>query len=167
MSERLKEAVLKTVVSAMVERDRIHAMSSSHGRPKVLSSLNKYTCHKNVFNAERCLSGWRRQSWKLLYQQWYREFESRPLRIKNNIFNMHYVYVLKLNNGSIYTGYSSDLKRRYHEHTLGKVLTTSKYLPVKLIYYEAYCSKTNAIKREKFLKTTKGKSSLKTQLTEP
>jgi len=34
---------------------------------------------------------------------------------------------------------------------------------LELIYYEAYKEKTNALRREKFLKTTKGKQQLKKQ----
>lgn len=38
------------------------------------------------------------------------------------------------------------------EHTNGKVFTTAKYLPVKLVYYEAYRSEKDAFQREKMLK---------------
>ncbi len=51
---------------------------------------------------------------------------------------MYYVYILELNNGQYYTGYSSDLKCLYSEHKSGKVSFISQRLPVKLIYYEAY-----------------------------
>lgn len=35
---------------------------------------------------------------------------------------------------------------------MGKVSTTNKYLPVKLIYYECYLSQKDAIQREKMIK---------------
>jgi predicted GIY-YIG superfamily endonuclease len=38
------------------------------------------------------------------------------------------------------------------EHSEGKVYSTKRMLPVKLIYYEAYRSKDYAYKREKSLK---------------
>ncbi len=79
---------------------------------------------------------------------------------------MYYLYILLLNNGQIYTGYTSDLKRRIAEHKRGKVSFTSKRLPVKLIYYEAYLLKQDAQRREEFLKTTEGKRLLKQQLKE-
>lgn len=62
-----------------------------------------------------------------------------------------------MSNGQVYTGSTKDLKARIHEHKRGNVITTSKYLPVKLIGYEAYQLKSDAQRREKFLKTTEGK----------
>ena len=70
---------------------------------------------------------------------------------------MYYVYFLYMNNGQIYTGSTKDLKSRMLEHNRGKVTTTSKYLPVTLIGYEAYTLKSDAQRREKFMKTTEGK----------
>ncbi len=77
---------------------------------------------------------------------------------------MYYLYILLLSNGQIYTGYTSNLKRRLEEHKKGNVTFTSKRLPVRLIYYEAYLLKEDAQRREKFLKTTEGKRLLKQQL---
>ena len=75
---------------------------------------------------------------------------------------MYYVYVLKcINSGKIYVGRSDNLKRRYSEHLQGKVWTTSRILPVKLIFYEAFLSKEDSIRREKYFKSSKGKSSLR------
>ncbi len=76
---------------------------------------------------------------------------------------MYYVYILQLNNGQLYTGYSSDLKRRMTEHTSGKVAFTSQRLPLKLIYYEAYTEEADARHREVFLKSSDGKRILKKQ----
>lgn len=68
-----------------------------------------------------------------------------------------------MNNGQIYTGSTKDLRMRLYEHERGNVATTSKYLPVKLIGYEAYRLKSDAQRREKFLKTTEGKRLLRLQ----
>jgi len=70
---------------------------------------------------------------------------------------MHYVYYLLMNNSQIYTGSSSNLKNRITQHSKGLVATTSKYLPVILIGYEAYSDKSDAQRRERFMKTTEGK----------
>ncbi len=70
---------------------------------------------------------------------------------------MYYVYYLLMNNGQIFTGSTEDLKSRMLEHNGGKVTITSKYLPVTLIGYEAYILKSDAQRREKFMKTTEGK----------
>lgn len=77
---------------------------------------------------------------------------------------MFYVYILKLKNRQIYTGFTDDLKRRIREHKLGKVKFTSKRLPVKLIHYEGYLLKEDAQRRERYLKTTEGKRFLRQQL---
>ncbi len=47
---------------------------------------------------------------------------------------------------------------------MGKVDFTSQRLPVKLIHYEAYLLKEDAVRREKYLKTTEGKRFLKQQI---
>lgn len=62
-----------------------------------------------------------------------------------------------MSNGQIYTGSTKNLKNRMYEHTRGNVTTTSKYLPVTMIGYEAYALKSDAQRREKYLKTTEGK----------
>ena len=58
---------------------------------------------------------------------------------------------------------TGDLKRRILEHESGKVESTENYLPVELIGYEAYRLKSDAERREKFLKTTEGGRLLKQQ----
>ncbi|OGI75568.1 hypothetical protein A3D36_03215 [Candidatus Nomurabacteria bacterium RIFCSPHIGHO2_02_FULL_36_29] len=66
---------------------------------------------------------------------------------------MYYVYVLKsVNKNFLYTGSTSDLKDRFKEHNSGRVKSTKLYYPFKLIYYEAYVSKTDALVRENSLK---------------
>lgn len=66
---------------------------------------------------------------------------------------MNYVYLLKsMSNGRIYIGFSVDLKRRLVEHNSGGNKSTKGGMPWKLIYYEAYFSRKDAIIREKLLK---------------
>lgn len=66
---------------------------------------------------------------------------------------MHYVYVLqsKLNSQS-YVGSTNDLKARFKLHNDGKVTSTKRYKPWKLLYYEAYELEGLARMREKRLK---------------
>jgi len=79
--------------------------------------------------------------------------------------NFHYVYVLEnKESGFIYVGQTEDLVLRHKKHNKGEVKSTKPYIPLVLIYYEAYSSKKDALKREKYLKTTKGKTTLKTML---
>jgi len=70
---------------------------------------------------------------------------------------MHYVYFLRENNDQIYTGSTNNLKRRIAEHQNGKVLSTSDRRPLELIGYEAYKLKSDASRRERYLKSTEGK----------
>lgn len=78
---------------------------------------------------------------------------------------MYYVYLLqsKKDNGW-YLGYTSDLKRRLHEHNRGDNTSTSYRGELVLIYYEAYLNKLDAIGRERFLKSGSGRRFLKKQL---
>jgi len=77
---------------------------------------------------------------------------------------MHYLYLLLLSDNNIYKGTTDDLKRRFDEHKRGKVKSTKNKRPLKLIHYEAYFLKSDANRREKFLKTTEGQRLLKQQL---
>ena len=74
----------------------------------------------------------------------------------------YYVYVLlSLKDKKFYIGFTNDLKRRMKEHKSGKNISTKSRLPLELIYYEAHLSKTDAERRERYFKTTKGKSTLR------
>jgi len=80
---------------------------------------------------------------------------------------MHYVYILlSWKDKKFYIGFTDDLKRRLKEHNSGKNISTKSRLPLKLIYYEAHLSKADAMRRERYFKTDKGKSSLRQMLRE-
>lgn len=66
---------------------------------------------------------------------------------------MYYVYVLKSKkNGELYIGSTNNLKQRFHDHNSGRSFATRRYLPWKLVYYEAYSEESLARMREKKLK---------------
>jgi len=78
---------------------------------------------------------------------------------------MYYVYVLlSLKDDQLYTGYTEDLRSRVKKHSKGLVSITKNRRPLKLVYYEASLSQKDALKREKYLKTTWGKRYLKNRL---
>ena len=78
---------------------------------------------------------------------------------------MFYVYILvSLKDKDFYVGSAEDLRRRINEHTQGKVKSTPYRLPVKLICYEAYCTKQEALRREKYLKSSDGRKELRIRL---
>ena len=61
-----------------------------------------------------------------------------------------------------YTGFTSNLLERFKSHNLLAVKGhTVKYRPWKVIYVEFFYSKTEAIKREKYLKTGIGREFIK------
>jgi len=64
-----------------------------------------------------------------------------------------FVYVLESEkDGTTYIGSTEFLDRRIEEHNKGKTKSIRHKLPVKLVYYEAYLTKTLALKREIELK---------------
>lgn len=78
---------------------------------------------------------------------------------------MFYVYILQSNkNKQLYIGYTSDLKRRFKEHNLGLNFSTKRYMPWKIIYYEACTEESDAKRREKYLKTTQGNRLIKRRI---
>jgi len=83
-----------------------------------------------------------------------------------NSRSFYYVYLLGSGGSHLYVGVTSDLKRRIREHNEKKVFSTRPYAPWELIYYEACRNKQDAIRREKYLKTSQGSRLLKRRLKE-
>ena len=79
---------------------------------------------------------------------------------------MHYTYVLlSEQDGRFYTGYAADLRKRLGEHRHGRVRWTASRQPVRLVYYEACLSQPDAFRRERYLKTGRGKRYLRQRIT--
>ena len=61
----------------------------------------------------------------------------------------NYTYILRCADGSLYTGWTNDLKKRIAAHNAG---TGGKYTrshrPVTLVYFETFPTKEEAMKRE-------------------
>ena len=66
---------------------------------------------------------------------------------------MNYTYIVKCRDNTYYTGWTKDLDRRMKAHNSG---TGAKYTrsrrPVRLVYYEAYRTKEEAMRREREIK---------------
>ena len=78
---------------------------------------------------------------------------------------MHYTYVLySEKDGEWYTGATSDLKSRVREHAEGLVRSTQHRRPVALVYYEGCLHRDDAYRRERYLKTGRGKRYLRQRL---
>jgi len=64
-----------------------------------------------------------------------------------------HVYVIECKNKSLYTGITTDLKRRFSEHKRGVGCKFSAYNPArKLVYSETFKTRSAASKREAEIK---------------
>jgi len=80
---------------------------------------------------------------------------------------MFYVYILEsLKDNNFYCGFTHNIENRLNEHNRGEVQSTKARTPLRLIFYEAYLNKNDALRREDYFKTTKGKRTLKIMLKE-
>lgn len=61
----------------------------------------------------------------------------------------NFTYILRCADGTLYTGWTNDLKKRLQAHNNG---TGAKYTrtrrPVELLYFEAFPTKEEAMRRE-------------------
>ncbi|MDI6766590.1 MAG: GIY-YIG nuclease family protein [Bacteroidota bacterium] len=63
-----------------------------------------------------------------------------------------------------YVGYTTDISRRLQEHNSGKVVSTKYRIPFTLVYWEGCLNRTDAARREKYLKTAWGKRYIKSRI---
>ncbi|OGE89258.1 MAG: hypothetical protein A2722_01285 [Candidatus Doudnabacteria bacterium RIFCSPHIGHO2_01_FULL_50_11] len=76
---------------------------------------------------------------------------------------MWYIYVIQsIKNGTYYTGSTNNLERRLHEHnnSYKKNSFSYKNRPYQLVHFEKFDSRPEAIAREKYLKTGKGREEI-------
>lgn len=79
--------------------------------------------------------------------------------------SMFYVYVLRSTASErLYTGFTSDLRKRLTQHLSGRSPYTKSRGPYELIYYEACKDANDALAREKYLKSGPGKRYLKNRV---
>ena len=65
----------------------------------------------------------------------------------------HFVYILECADGTLYTGWTTDVEARLATHNSGKgAKYTRSRLPVRLAYYEELPDKSAALKRESAIK---------------
>ncbi|MGB6973866.1 MAG: GIY-YIG nuclease family protein [Terracidiphilus sp.] len=75
---------------------------------------------------------------------------------------MAFVYVLRsTSTGGLYTGATTDLDRRLLQHNLNLSRSTKNRGPWVLVHKEEVASLADAYKRERFLKTGKGRDELR------
>lgn len=73
-----------------------------------------------------------------------------------------FTYIVRCADGTLYTGYTTDIERRLNAHNSGKA---SKYtrgrLPVELVYLETFDEKNKAMSRECQIKKLPRKEKLR------
>lgn len=63
------------------------------------------------------------------------------------------MYILRCYDGSLYTGWTTDLEHRVKAHNEGKgAKYTRSRRPVELVYHEEFETKSEALKREAAIK---------------
>jgi putative endonuclease len=74
----------------------------------------------------------------------------------------HFIYILLSKNApKTYAGVSSDPIKRLSEHNIGSNDYSRKYKPWKLFYTEKFGSRSEALRREKYLKSRSGRRFIK------
>jgi predicted GIY-YIG superfamily endonuclease len=64
-----------------------------------------------------------------------------------------FVYILKCADGSLYTGITNDLERRFRQHNAGTAARyTRSRLPAELVYQESAADRGSALRRELAIK---------------
>ncbi len=75
---------------------------------------------------------------------------------------MYFTYILQSQTTKkLYKGHTSNLSDRLNYHNTGKVKSTKNAIPWKIVYYECFSSREDAIKREKYFKAAAGRRYIK------
>lgn len=73
----------------------------------------------------------------------------------------HFVYILLCGDGTLYTGYTIHLLNRFIKHCSGKgAKYTRGRLPLDMVYYEQFDTKSKALRREHQIKRLTKKQKL-------
>ena len=95
----------------------------------------------------------------MLYQKWYREFESHPHRPSTSSGLLRYiisvswvVYILFCDQKTFYVGISDNLEKRINDHKHGYSKYTKKFSDIKLVHKEYYQTRRQAEIREQQIK---------------
>lgn len=75
---------------------------------------------------------------------------------------MKYIYIVECKDGSLYTGWTTDINKRINEHNKGKgAKYTRGRRPIVLKYFEQFNTKEEAMKREYQIKKMNRRDKLK------
>lgn len=74
---------------------------------------------------------------------------------------MYFVYVLKNNKDRWYIGQTNNLDLRLERHNNDKIRSTKNHGPWKIFHKEEFKTRSDAMRREEFLKSGRGRLFLK------
>jgi putative endonuclease len=75
---------------------------------------------------------------------------------------VYFAYVLKSKNFDyFYKGHCKDLQKRLDQHNSGMTVAIRPYVPFEIVYFEEFETLIEAIKREKYFKSSRGRQFLK------
>ncbi|HCZ35474.1 MAG TPA: excinuclease ABC subunit C [Cytophagales bacterium] len=78
---------------------------------------------------------------------------------------MFFTYVIQsINHDFLYKGHCEDLDERLKQHNAGTTKSIKPYIPFKLVYFEEFQTREEAIKREKYFKSAAGRRFIKLKL---
>ncbi len=79
--------------------------------------------------------------------------------------NIFYVYALSSEyDNSIYVGMSQDVGRCLVEHNRGQVQSTRSKRPFRVVYKKEFCSRIDARRHEKYIKSGFGRKFIKRKI---
>ena len=75
---------------------------------------------------------------------------------------MYYTYVVKsIRHDFYYKGHCENLDERLKQHNAGMTESIRPYIPFEIAYFEEFVTREDAIKREKYFKSSAGRRFLK------
>jgi putative endonuclease len=84
-----------------------------------------------------------------------------PPKGDKRTFTYFVYFLLSERNKDLYIGSTENLENRVSLHNAGKVRSTQFYRPWQLLGYEVYSSRSEAVRRERFLKSHQQREILK------
>ena len=77
-----------------------------------------------------------------------------------------FTYVIQSEiDGRLYKGQTEDLETRIVQHNSGNTKSTKGYLPWKIVYFEKFETREEALNREKYFKSGSGREYLKDRIS--
>ncbi|MCH7402489.1 GIY-YIG nuclease family protein [Belliella kenyensis] len=75
--------------------------------------------------------------------------------------DVYYTYVLKSRDYDyFYKGHCKDLQKRLAQHNAGMTKSIKPFIPFDIVYFEEFKTLEEAIKREKYFKSSRGRKFL-------